>query len=316
MEATGRNTGRTCGGAVTVSSPAKVNLHLGVHPGRDGRGYHQVDSVMVALKLCDRVTVQVGADAAQGGAEARDGICVRMSRKVDVPPEKNAAWIAASRFREVFGTGTPISIGIEKVLPPQSGLGGASSNAAAVLLALGRLFSLSARDFQRLAEIARTIGADVPFFLNPAPAYMSGAGDVLAETLPWLPELPLVVARPTAGVSTVLAYRAFDEQPCRPREPFALLEALRGGNASGMAALLYNNLEPAALRLVPEIANVKAFLLGSEGALAGQVSGSGSCVFVFFDSVEHARKTARAAREMHGWWAHATSTVGKDLQFC
>ena len=158
---------------VTIDAPVKVNLHLGIHPGRDARGYHRADSVMVALGVGDTVTVgTLPAPALPTKAPAlpepsaadASGVLLAMSEDVGVPPQKNTAWQAAARLRQAFGISVPVRVEVRKAVPPQSGLGGSSSDAASVILALCRLFSLDEKD-PRVVDVARSVGADVPFFL-------------------------------------------------------------------------------------------------------------------------------------------------------
>ncbi len=156
---------------VTIDAPVKVNLHLGIHPGRDSRGYHRADSVMVALGVGDTVTVSTPpeppapalAPNAEPPAADASGVLLAMSEDVGVPPQKNTAWQAAARLRQAFGIAAPVRVEVRKAVPPQSGLGGSSSDAASVILALCRLFSLDEKD-PRVVDVARSVGADVPFF--------------------------------------------------------------------------------------------------------------------------------------------------------
>ena len=308
---------------VTIDAPVKVNLHLGIHPGRDSRGYHRADSVMVALGVGDTVTVSTPpeppapalAPNVEPPAADASGVLLAMSEDVGVPPQKNTAWQAAARLRQAFGIAAPVRVEVRKAVPPQSGLGGSSSDAASVILALCRLFSLDEKD-PRVVDVARSVGADVPFFLNLAPSYLTGAGDVLAQTFPVLEGLPVVLVRPAAGVSTVAAYREFDAEPVVPASPAPMLAALRDGDAMAVAAALYNNLEGAATRLVPEILRVKSWLQRQTGAVAAQVTGSGSCVFAICETHAAARAIAARAQDEQDWWSSATFTVGKRAHFC
>jgi 4-diphosphocytidyl-2-C-methyl-D-erythritol kinase len=310
------------GAEVTLDAPVKVNLHLGIHPGRDERGYHQADSVMIALAVGDRVRVALPApdalEAAQA-AQAPGGVLLRMSEDVGVDPTHNTAWQAAARFREAFHVSAPVLVQVTKRVPPQSGLGGSSSDAASVLLALAKLCGVPAKEpggEERLAQIARSIGADVPFFLDPRPTYLVGAGDVPRESFPELTGVPVVLVRPRAGVSTAAAYREFDAKPSLPASPEPMLRALRDGDAMAVAAALHNNLEPAAMRIVPECADVLAWLERQRGVLAAQVTGSGSCVFGICETRLAAARAAAAAQDKKDWWSSATLTVGKRADFC
>ncbi|MGN0075467.1 MAG: 4-(cytidine 5'-diphospho)-2-C-methyl-D-erythritol kinase [Parafannyhessea sp.] len=314
----GQAAGTAASAELTLDAPVKVNLHLGIHPGRDERGYHRADSVMIALAVGDRVCVALCAPGSQEAAEAAQapgGVLLRMSEDVGVDPQHNTAWQAAARFREAFHVAAPVLVEVTKRVPPQSGLGGSSSDAASVLLALARLCGISGGE-ERLSAIARSIGADVPFFLDPRPTYLVGAGDVPRESFPELAGVPVVLVRPRAGVSTAAAYREFDARPSLPASPEPMLAALRDGDAMAVAAALHNNLEPAALRIVPECADVLAWLERRRGVLAAQVTGSGSCVFGICETRLAAARAAAAAQDEKEWWSCATFTVGKRAHFC
>ena len=160
--------------SVTVLAPAKVNLHLGIYPGRDERGYHRADSVMVALGLADRVTVSETPDSP---------LHVSMDVNAGVGERDNTAYVAAERLCAAFGRSPEYQVSIEKRVPPQSGLGGSSSDGAATILALCDLWGVSPAS-DAVVGVARSVGADVPFFLNLAPSLLEGAGDVLRRVFP------------------------------------------------------------------------------------------------------------------------------------
>jgi 4-diphosphocytidyl-2-C-methyl-D-erythritol kinase len=262
---------------VTLRAPVKVNLHLGIHPGRDDRGYHRADSVMIALALGDIVRVGNLSDGVDLAREAK-GVQLRMSEDVGIPFHKNTAWLAASRLRETLRRDDRVVVSVEKSVLPKSGLGGSSSDAASVLIALSRRWGVDPTS-ETVVSVARSVGADVPFFLDPAPSYLSGAGDVLTESFPALANVPVVLVRPSEGVSTAAAYAAFDEAPTTPPSPDAMCAALRAGDLAAVADNLYNNLGPVACRLVPDDEMIMAWLGAEPGVLATQVCGSGSCVF-------------------------------------
>lgn len=290
--------------AVELLAPAKLNLHLGIHPGRDERGYHRADSVMIGVALADRVRIK-----------RAERLSLATSVDCGVPQEKNTVFRAARALCQAFGHDEGHAIHVEKNVPSQSGMGGASSDAASTLLGLCRLWGVDPLD-QRVTDVARGIGADVPFFLTMRPAYLTGAGDVLTETFPALPDVPVVLVRPDAGISTVEAYRVYDEEPTQPLSPQAMCAALRASDAKGVAEHLYNNLEPAANRLAPVTAEVREWLRLQPGVAAAQLTGSGSCVFAFCESGETAQRIAQDAQKTRNWWSCATTTVGEGAQFC
>ena len=280
---------------MTLLAPAKLNLHLGIYPCVDEQGYHRADSLMVALDVADEVEVrQQGSDMP---------LSVRCEPTMDLPQEKNTAYRAALALARAVGRDPNVEVLLRKHVPSQAGLGGASSDAASVLLALCELWGLNRRD-QVVAQVARSVGADVAFFLDPVPTLLVGRGDTVAETFPHLNvPIPVVLVRPAGeGVSTPAAYRAFDEQHDEPGDPKPLCAVLRSGEATSqdVAALLANNLDPVACRLQPAVGEVRDWLRGHGEVLGAQVSGSGSCVFGICAAMEAAQKVVEDARGRFG----------------
>lgn len=291
-------------GQEVVLTPCKVNLHLGIHREKDARGYHRVDSVMVPVALFDTVVV----------TEAPK-LVVRHDPALEVAPERTTVWRAATLLAEALGMEPRARIEVDVHIPEKAGLGGSSADAGAALRALAGLWEVDPLD-DRVVGVARRVGADVAFFLNPVPSLYVGAGDVLAETLP-SPEMPLVLAMPAAaGVSTKAAYDEFDRGGSAPAGYDAMLAALCGGDARAVAARLHNNLASAAKRLCPEVAEVEAWLRAQSGVRAAQVTGSGSCSFALCENAEAAERIAREARGACGWRAWSTKTVGAPEKVC
>ena len=211
--------------SLTLTAPAKINLYLGVHAERDARGYHKVDSLMAAVGLADTVTV--------APAQA---LTVQTVPASDFPMQKNTAYRAAAAMAEHYGREATVCVTIEKHIPLCAGLGGPSTDAAAVIVALAELWGIDRAD-PALDDIARGIGADVPFFLHASPAFYVGGGDVLATEYPALPATPVVLVKPReASVSTIEAYRRFDEAPVSADKPGPIASALRSGDAETLCA--------------------------------------------------------------------------------
>ena len=197
--------------SLILTAPAKINLYLGVHTERDVRGYHRVDSLMAAVGLADTVTVTPA-----------QALTVQTVPASDFPMQKNTAYRAAIAMAEHYGRDANVCVTIEKRIPLCAGLGGPSTDAAAVIVALAELWGIDRTD-PALDEIARGIGADVPFFLHASPAFYVGGGDVLATEYPVLPATPVVLVKPCeASVSTIEAYRRFDENPVPADKPGAI----------------------------------------------------------------------------------------------
>lgn len=283
---------------ISIPAFAKINLDLrilGVRPD----GYHDLRTVFQTLELHDTLTIA-----------RRPGPLTIACNEAEVPTDRrNLVWKAASLlWRSATGrTSAPrdLHIGIEKRIPAQAGLGGGSSDAAAMLLALVRLWKLDL-DPPTLSRLAARLGADVPFFLAGGTALGLGRGDDVYP-LADLPRLHVVIIRPAFGVSTVEAYRWYDNgQSGRRREPPS--RPLPGSWPAWTAALR-NDLEPAVIRHHPTIGRLKHALLEA-GAVRAAMSGSGSAVFGLFDRAETARRTA-ADLARPGWRVAYTRTLSR-----
>lgn len=288
--------------SLTLSAPAKINLYLGVHTERDDRGYHKVDSLMAAVGLADTVTV----------APAQE-LTVQTVPASDFPMQKNTAYRAAVAMAEHYGREADVCVTIEKRIPLCAGLGGPSTDAAAVIAALAELWGIDRTD-PALDEIARGIGADVPFFLHASPAFYVGGGDVLATEYPALPATPAVLVKPRdASVSTIEAYRRFDEAPVPADKPGAIASALRAGDADMAYALIHNNLGVISAQMEPQIKTVLNWLRAQDGTVAVNVCGSGACSFALCDTAATAVNLAAAAQQ-NGWWACATELISDTVR--
>ena len=280
--------------AVKVVSPAKVNLLLSIGARRPD-GYHDADTIMHALALHDTVYLcvqpasadelaQIAEQAAAGRADSAlggpaDNLAVtidladRTGADLSVPAADNLAFKAADALARALGREEPetVQLRIEKHIPAEGGLGGGSSNAAAVLVGLASQWGVSPGD-ARVVATAQALGADVAFFLQGGCAQLDGAGEVLQRTLE-PSRKAVVLVKPAGGVSTAAAYRAFDETPA-PVSP-ALLQAAAAA-ASADAVPLANNLAPAAESLLSELVGVRAWLADQVGAENVLLCGSGS----------------------------------------
>lgn len=284
---------REPGRFLLISAPAKINLYLGVHNEKDERGYHRVDSVMTTLDLADVIAI--------GPA---DELSVHTVPPSDFPMDQNSAYRAARAMGEAFGRDANFAILIDKRIPQQAGLGGPSTDAAATILGIATYWGVDARE-PRLDEVARSIGADVPFFLYGPPAFCDGAGDRVRELFRPLTGTPVALVRADGpGVSTVEAYRRFDENPpaLPPLEP--LLDALRLHDETQIFAHVANNLAPASCELNPQMAEALAWIREQPEVRAANVAGSGSTVFAVCTTQMAAEAIALAAQE-RGWWGYA-----------
>jgi 4-diphosphocytidyl-2-C-methyl-D-erythritol kinase len=277
---------------------AKVNLFLAVGA-RRADGYHEVITVLQALDLADELVIEA----------AGDEISLTCEPDLGVADADNLAWRAADAWRSETGRGAHIRL--VKRVPTGAGLGGGSSDAAAVLSALG---TRSAEGRGLVAKVAAGLGADVPFFLGPGTALMGGRGDELLEVLP-TPTLDIVVVNPGVPAPTSAVYGLLDRM-IRPASPSAdaIVAAVRSGDRRSIADAMHNDMAEAAASLVPEVRSALRFVETSPGVLGGMVAGSGSSVFAVCEDGASASECAGAA-QARGWWSCATRTsaVGSRL---
>ncbi len=268
---------------ITMLTPAKVNLYLRI-VGRRADGYHLLDSLMVPVNLCDEVTIAAGC----GQSEIR----VTCDDPAVPGDETNLAYKAAALLCRETDTPAKIAIALRKRIPAGAGLGGGSSDAAAVLKGLNVLLSLALSEDQ-LCSLGARLGADVPFFIPCRPAKVAGIGEILT-TVPSLPSCWLVIVVPPFAVSTPWAYRRFDEisSPVTSRADVTSQQLTNQWTRE----FLVNDLERAVLPEYPQIGRIKEQLLdlGAEGAL---MSGSGSAVFAVFHSRAIAEQATIALTE-------------------
>ncbi len=264
------------GTRIHVVAPAKLNLGLRVLA-RRADGYHELASVFVPLDLADAIDLEIaGATASAVTLELAGEIA-------GVPADaSNLAVRAAAEFLAAAGLARSLRLRVTKRIPVAAGLGGGSSDAGAVLRGLAESFP-GALAPPVLARLALRLGADVPYFLAPRPARVSGIGE-RSEPLAALPALACLLVNPGRPLSTASVFAAFDAQPTSARRS---LDPELGLD-------LANDLEPAAERLCPAIAPLRE-RLRALGARAVGLSGSGPTLFgIFRDTAEAAHALAEA----------------------
>jgi 4-diphosphocytidyl-2-C-methyl-D-erythritol kinase len=282
-------------GRTVVRAPAKVNLYLAVG-GRRADGYHDVDTVLQAVSLADEVAI-----------EAARSLSVTTEPDIGLPAAENLAYRAATLLASDLGRDPAVDIRITKRIPAQAGLGGASSDAAAVLVGLAHHWELDLTSAPLLHHIAAALGADVPFFLGAGTALLAGRGDEFVRALP-TPPLELAIVRPPVPVPTGAAYEAFDQLPAEDAPgPSAMVRACESGDPAQVVGALYNNMTDASVGLVPEVAEAIAFLRGAPGVLGVVMAGSGSAVCAVCASADDAAQLVTAAAGRGLWSATATT---------
>ena len=287
---------------VCIAAPAKINLYLGVFPHSSHQhGYHKVDTLMAAVELFDWVHL-----ACVSSARANT---VAMTPSFDVDPSENIALVAADRMCDAFHRAHTISIEIEKHILPQSGLGGSSSDAAAVIRGLCALWQIDPLD-DRVVMIARSIGADVAFFLDPRPSFMQGVGNERIHSYALTHPIYCALIRPTQGQSTPEAYRIFDQAPIAPASPQSLLAAVALADVHAISQHVYNNLAAALLAVDSELARVQNWIAQQPETLGCLLSGSGTAFFALCETKESADRLAIRAEKMMKWWTDSTQVLG------
>jgi 4-diphosphocytidyl-2-C-methyl-D-erythritol kinase len=275
---------------IALRASAKINLSLEVL-GKRPDGFHEIASVMHAVDLQDRLTLETAPTVSLHADDP------------DLPTdERNLVVRAAALLREAAGVEAGARIELRKRIPVAGGLGGGSSDAAATLWGLSRLWGLR-WPRARLMDLAVRLGMDVPFFLGPGPALATGRGEQL-EPLGRTGGHALVLVNPGLGLSTREVYERVPPT-CRAEATGSrrVVDALRAHNPARLAAALTNDLEPVAESMMPAVGRMKAALLAA-GALGALMSGSGPTVFGMARSLDHARQIRRRVNRA-GWacWA-------------
>lgn len=250
------------------TAPAKINLTLDTLYKRDD-GYHEVEMIMTTIDLSDRLSFEKRNDS-------------RIVLKVDetfIPSDdRNLAYRAALLMKETYQIKQGVTITLEKNIPVAAGLAGGSSDAAATMRGMNRLFELN-RSLDELSELSAAIGSDVPFCVYGTTALCKGRGEIL-EILPKTPSAWVIVAKPQAGLSTPEIYGGLDLSQPFPVHTEQCLKAIEENDYDALCKSLSNRLEPVSMQLQPEIAKIKTNMLnnGADGAL---MSGSGPTVYGF-----------------------------------
>lgn len=252
-----------------IEAPAKVNLTLKVL-GKRADGYHELETVMQQISLRDRVMLQ----------PADHGISLE-SNSVDIPAdENNLAWRAARLLFDEFSLPAGLKIFIEKNIPVGAGLAGGSTDAAAVIEGINRLWSLGLSQAQ-MCELGLRLGSDVPFCLVGGTALARGRGEILTP-LPGGLHLDMVLVKPAFQLSTAEIYGAFRlDQVDQAPDNSAFLAAWQNCDIIALATQMKNVLESVSIPRCPEVARIKEQLMECQ-ALVSLMSGSGPTVVGIF----------------------------------
>lgn len=255
----------------TIKSYAKVNLGLEIIKKRDD-GFHELNSLFIPISLSDEITFQLSS---------KFEIIISPST-IQIPLQENLIYKTIKLIQNQYKISIPnFKITLRKEIPIGAGLGGGSSNAAATLLALSHFlnFNLSKKELFRLAK---EIGSDVPFFLNPKPALIKGKGDIIRNFNIKLP-FKILIVYPNFPISTKFAYSLIKiEKPTTPSDLISLLSFCLN-EPTKFQDYFKNDFEQYIFPKFPILEQIKKKLLES-GAYFASLSGSGSTIYGFFDS--------------------------------
>lgn len=249
----------------------KINLGLDVL-GKRENGYHDVRMVMQTLYLYDTVTLI---------KEETDGIEIESNLYFLPKDENNIAWRAARLLMDEFHIEGGIRIMLEKHIPVAAGMAGGSSNAAAVLYGMNRMYELGLSQ-QELMDRGVTLGADVPYCIMRGTVLAEGIGEILSP-LPPMPRCQILIAKPPISVSTKAIYQALDSREIEKHPDIdGIIDGLKKQDLHQVAGAMGNVLEDVTMEMHPVIGKIKNCML-EHGALGAMMSGSGPTVFGIYD---------------------------------
>ncbi len=290
--------GASADATVTIHAPAKLNLSLAVLDRRSD-GYHDIESLMVPVTLHDTLHV---TPTAEPGISLRVRWGGRLGRvdpafAGDVPAgSENLVIRAAEALAHEAGVDQGLEIDLLKQIPSGAGLGGGSSDAAAVLQAAADAWQID-WPVERLAALGATLGSDIPWFFAGGPAVVCGRGERVRQ-VEGIPPLPAVIVKPAVSLSTAAVYRECKPDAARRGDADQLADALRRGLRAAIP-LMYNALEPPARGLAADVDRLLNDLRRA-GGLHPMLTGSGSACFAITRTAAEARHLA-ARMEALGW---------------
>lgn len=272
---------------ISLKALAKINLGLDVVRCRED-GYHEVRMIMQTVQLYDRLDIK---------RTQEPGIQIQTNLSFLPVNENNLIYKAAKLLMDEFSITDGISVKLDKRIPVAAGMAGGSTDAAAMLFGMNRLFSLGLTKRQ-LMERGVQIGADVPYCIMRGTALAEGIGEALSP-LPPMVKCPVLIAKPSISVSTKFVYQnlKLDDTTIHP-DIDRLIDDIKAKNLHDIAAHMGNVLETVTIPNYPVIDEIKKHML-SNGAVGAMMSGSGPTVFGLFDDEDTAKKAYKAMRSSH-----------------
>ena len=272
---------------ISLKALAKINLGLDVVRRRED-GYHEVRMIMQTIHLYDRLDIKRTKEL---------GIQIQTNLSFLPVNENNLIYKAAKLLMDEFSITDGVSVKLDKRIPVAAGMAGGSTDAAAMLIGVNRLFSLGLTKRQ-LMERGVQIGADVPYCIMRGTALAEGIGEALSP-LPPMVKCPVLIAKPSISVSTKFVYQnlKLDDTTIHP-DIDLLIDDIKAKNLHDIAAHMGNVLETVTIPNYPVIDEIKKHML-SNGAVGAMMSGSGPTVFGLFDDEDTAKKAYKAMRSSH-----------------
>lgn len=266
---------------------AKINLGLDVQRKRED-GYHDVRMIMQTIQMYDVLEIE---------KKEEPGIELTVNFSYVPSDSRNLVWKAAELLMKEFSIEEGVKISLEKFIPVAAGMAGGSSDAAAAMVGINKLFRLGLSE-KELMERAVKIGADVPYCIMRGTALAEGIGEILTP-LPPMPDCYILVGKPAVNVSTKTAYENLKLKEIKTHPDIdGQLQALADGDLERLSKQMENVFQPGIEREYPVVREIREFM-EEQGAVKALMSGSGPTVFGIFDSEELVNQAAEALRESH-----------------
>lgn len=270
-----------------IKAYAKINISLDIVGKRESDGYHLLKMIMQNIDLYDEISIE----------KQKEDITISCNKSYVPTDSRNLAYKAASLFKETYNIEDGVHIDIVKNIPVSAGLAGGSTDAAAVLKLMNKIFKVNASN-EELMALGLKLGADIPYCINGGTALCEGIGEKITTLAPFKDKI-LVLVKPSFGVSTKEVYKAFnlDRVRIHPKTE-NLIEAMEQDDLYYVANNMKNLLENVTLRKHNILIKIKEDM-NRYGAVGSMMSGSGPSVFAFFDDMLKAQRCYEKMKENH-----------------
>ncbi|WP_297712394.1 4-(cytidine 5'-diphospho)-2-C-methyl-D-erythritol kinase [Clostridium sp.] len=270
-----------------IKAYAKINISLDIVGKRESDGYHLLKMIMQNIDLYDEISIE----------KQKKDIRISCNKSYVPTDSRNLAYKAANLFKETYNIEDGVHIDIVKNIPVSAGLAGGSTDAAAVLKLMNKIFKVNASN-EELMELGLKLGADIPYCINGGTALCEGIGEKITALQPFKDKI-LVLVKPSFGVSTKEVYKAFNLDRVRVHPKTEnLIKAMEQDDLYYVANNMKNLLENVTLRKHNILIKIKEEM-NRYGAVGSMMSGSGPSVFAFFDDMLKAQRCYEKMKENH-----------------